>query len=273
MNFFSGLLTTLFERTSELLPGQFGSGNDLTRYQKNFFPQRARFQASPLPNVSSTFTGRAVMRKNTSFFTYLVDEMDFDIAAVGKALMLMPPISMLMITDAFMRRAEPLRRQFFRRLNEAPGATHELVSMRRDLLALMKAHPELAVIDIDLKALFISWFNRGFLVLRPINWKSPAHILEKIIAYEAVHEISSWDDLRRRLAPADRRCFAFFHPAMPEEPLIFVEVALTNLLPKSIEKILADDRDIITEAEMDYAVSIRSQTVSRGSPGSVSVIR
>ena len=68
----------------------------------------------------------------------------------------------------------------------------------------------------------------AFFVLRQINPKSPAHILEKIIAYEAVHEISSWDDLRRRLAPADRRCFAFFHPAMPEEPLIFV-VALTNL--------------------------------------------
>ena len=120
--------------------------------------------------------------------------MDFDITAVRESLDAYAANQQAEDYNAFMRLAEPVRRQFFRRLNEAPSATHALVTMRRDLLALMKTHPELAVIDIDLKALFISWFNRGFLVLRPINWKSPAHILEKIIVYEAVHEISSWND-------------------------------------------------------------------------------
>ena len=92
--------------------------------------------------------------------------------------------------------------------------------------------------DLDFRHLFASWFNRGFLVLRPINWESPAQLLEKIIAYEAVHAIDSWDDLRRRLQPEDRRCFAFLHPVMPDEPLIFVEVALTDDVPGSIQGVL-----------------------------------
>ena len=103
--------------------------------------------------------------------------------------------------------------------------------MRKTLFGLLADTPELAVIDQDLQHLFTSWFNRGFLVLQPISWSSPAHILEKIIAYEAVHAIESWDDLRRRLQPRDRRCFAFFHPAMPDEPLIFVEIALSQDIP------------------------------------------
>ena len=103
-----------------------------------------------------------------------------------------------------------------------PGATQQLVEMRKDLLRFVRDHEALACVDLDFKRLFNSWFNRGFLVLRPISWASPAEILEKIIAYEAVHAIDSWDDLRRRLEPVDRRCFAYFHPAMPDEPLIFV---------------------------------------------------
>ncbi|KPU83114.1 decarboxylase, partial [Marinosulfonomonas sp. PRT-SC04] len=129
-----------------------------------------------------------------------------------------------------------------RRLNQVPGATAALVNMRRDLLAMAKTDPGIAALDVDFRHLFASWFNRGFLVLRPINWESPAHILEKIIAYEAVHAIDSWDDLRRRLRPTDRRCFAFFHPAMANEPLIFVEVALTRGIPNSIQDVLTDDR-------------------------------
>ena len=105
-----------------------------------------------------------------------------------------------------------------------------------------------------LATLFASWFNRGFLVLRPINWSSPAEVLEKIIAYEAVHAIDSWDDLRRRLQPSDRRCFGFFHPAMPDEPLIFVEVALNKGVPNSVQTLLADGRDPIAAEEADTAV-------------------
>ena len=101
---------------------------------------------------------------------------------------------------------------------------------------------ELKLLDADLRHLFASWFNRGFLELRRIDWQSPAAVLEKLIAYEAVHEIKGWDDLRRRLAP-DRRCFAFFHPALPGEPLIFVEVALVQGLATAMPPLLARETD------------------------------
>ena len=126
--------------------------------------------------------------------------------------------------------------------------------MRADLLRLIPRSDPRARIDLDFQHLFTSWFNRGFLVLRPISWESPASILEKIIAYEAVHAIDSWDDLRRRVEPIDRRCFAFFHPAMPDEPLIFVEVALTRGIPGSVQKLLAEDRDPLAAERADTAV-------------------
>lgn len=155
---------------------------------------------------------------------------------------------------AFAEAAEPARQEFVRRLNRVPGATGALVKMRADLLRLGGEEAELQALDLDFRHLFASWFNRGFLVLRPINWESPAHILEKITAYEAVHAIGSWDDLRRRLEPADRRCFAFFHPSMPDEPLIFVEVALTKGIPGSVQALLAEDRDAMAAEEADTAV-------------------
>lgn len=134
------------------------------------------------------------------------------------------------------------RQEFFRRLNLAPGATAEIVAMRRDLLRLPKDDPCFALVDHDLRHLFYSWFNRGFLVLRRIDWQTPASILEKIIQYEAVHEIRGWEDLRRRLDPADRRCFAFFHPSLIDEPLIFVEVALSDVIADAIEPVLTEER-------------------------------
>lgn len=136
--------------------------------------------------------------------------------------------------------SEAPRQELFRRLNQAPGGTAALVALRSDLLVRLREQPELAAVDHDLAHLFNSWFNRGFLVLRRIDWSTPANILEKIIRYEAVHEIRDWDELRRRLVPVDRRCFAFFHPALVDEPLIFVEVALTEQIPGSIQAILSD---------------------------------
>jgi malonyl-CoA decarboxylase len=142
--------------------------------------------------------------------------------------------------------AEPPRQELLRRLNMAPGGTAALVTVRKELLAQLPDHPDLRPLDDDLKHLFISWFNRGFLDIRRIDWETPAVILEKLIAYEAVHEIRGWDDLRRRLAP-DRRCFAFFHPAMPSEPLIFVEVALVKGLVVSIQPLLTPDADTASQ--------------------------
>ena len=136
---------------------------------------------------------------------------------------------------------EPRRQELFRRLNLASDGTYELVKMREDLLALLREQPELTAIDDDFAHLFGSWFNRGFLMLKRIDWNTPASILEKIIRYEAVHEIQDWDDLRRRLDARDRRCFAFFHPAIGDEPLIFVEVALHKGLPSRIQPILSGE--------------------------------
>ena len=149
---------------------------------------------------------------------------------------------------------EPPRLELMRRFNAVPGATERLVRMRADLLRLGRKDPLLGQLDVDMRHLLRSWFNRGFLVLRPISWESPAHILEKIIAYEAVHAIHSWSYLRRRLQPQDRRCFAFFHPAMPDEPLIFVEVALTRGIPGSIQALLAEDRVPMPPDDADTAV-------------------
>ncbi|MGH6798784.1 MAG: malonyl-CoA decarboxylase domain-containing protein, partial [Roseiarcus sp.] len=138
--------------------------------------------------------------------------------------------------------SEPRRHDLFRRLNRAPSGTAALVAMRADLLQLVNQNPSLAIVDRDFLHLFGSWFNRGFLVLRRIDWSSPAALLEKIIRYEAVHEIGDWDELRRRIDPADRRCYAFFHPRLVDEPLIFVEVALTLASPGAIAPLLAEKR-------------------------------
>ncbi len=138
---------------------------------------------------------------------------------------------------ALTRAAEAPRQELFRRINMAPGGTATLVGFRQFLLTRLREHPELMPVDADLSHLFTSWFNRGFLEMRRIDWRSPAVVLEKLITYEAVHAIAGWDDLRRRLA-ADRRCFAFFHPALPDDPLIFIEVALVNKLSDKIEPII-----------------------------------
>jgi malonyl-CoA decarboxylase len=138
--------------------------------------------------------------------------------------------------------AEPSRRELIRRMNIAPGATALLVAMREALLEALPATPELKPLEQDLHHLLTSWFNPGFLELRRIDWDTSASILEKLIAYEAVHEIHGWDDLRRRLGPA-HRCYGFFHPALPDEPLIFVEVALCVGLASKIAPLLAENRD------------------------------
>ncbi len=155
---------------------------------------------------------------------------------------------------ALNRAAEPRRQELIRRLNLAPNGIATLVSMRETLLKQKTEFPDLESVDADFAHLFGSWFNRGFLVLRPINWSTPAAILEKIIRYEAVHEIGSWEELRRRLAPDDRRCFAFFHPQLADEPLIFVEVALTKAIPTTVSEVLDADREVIAPTEARTAV-------------------
>ena len=151
--------------------------------------------------------------------------------------------------------SEPRWIELFRRLNATPGGTHRLIKLREKIKTLLNDGREhLKTLDAGLLKLFKYWFNSSFLVLEKIDWSTPANVLEKIIEYEAVHEINSWDDLRARLAPNDRQCFAFFHPLIPEDPLIFVEVALTNGIPESIESVIKIDRDEIEYNKINTAV-------------------
>jgi malonyl-CoA decarboxylase len=163
--------------------------------------------------------------------------------------------------------SEPRRQELIRRLNRAPGGTGELVAMRADLLDLVNGDKDLAALDRDIVHLLASWFNRGFLVLRRIDWSTPANILEKIIRYEAVHQIRDWDDLRRRIDPIDRRCYAFFHPALVDEPLIFVEVALTESIPGAIAPLLAEDRQLVPVERARTAVFYSISNTQRGLGG------
>jgi malonyl-CoA decarboxylase len=163
--------------------------------------------------------------------------------------------------------SEPRRLELFRRLNLAPGGTAALVRMREQLLDAMDRRDDLGVVDNDFVHLFSSWFNRGFLVLQRIDWSTSASILEKIIRYEAVHEISDWADLRRRIDPPDRRCYAFFHPALVDEPLIFVEVALTREIPAAIAPILSDRREPVEPQRATTAVFYSITNCQRGLAG------
>lgn len=162
---------------------------------------------------------------------------------------------------------EPRRQELFRRLNLAPGGTPLLVEMRRQLLEVSKGRDDLALIDADFSHLFGSWFNRGFLSMRRIDWSTPASILEKIVRYEAVHAINSWDDLRSRIDPPDRRCYAFFHPALVDDPLIFVEVALTRGTPEAIGPILSKERSVLGPEKANTATFYSISNCQRGLAG------
>jgi malonyl-CoA decarboxylase len=163
--------------------------------------------------------------------------------------------------------AEPRRQELLRRLNLAPGGTAALVRMREQLLEALDHREDIKAVDADFVHLFSSWFNRGFLVLRRIDWSTPAMILEKIIRYEAVHRIRSWDDLRRRIDPPDRRCYAFFHPALLDEPLIFVEIALSREIPDAIAPILSVQRDDVEAEKVTTATFYSISNCQRGLAG------
>ena len=199
-----------------------------------------------------------------AFFAHLAHKMDIAPEALRGALDVYEGAPSAAHYRDLVTASEPRRREFLRRLNGLPGATEQLVFMRAELLRLGGRDGDFAPLDVDFQHLFATWFNRGFLVLRPINWESPAHILEKIIAYEAVHTIDSWEDLRRRLEPQDRRCFAFFHPAMPDEPLIFVEVALTQGIAASVQELLAETREGIEAEDADTAMFYSISNCQKG---------
>lgn len=205
--------------------------------------------------------------EKTAFFTYLNDAFDINAAAVSALAADYANEPTTQGFRALSKAAEPKRQELLRRLNQPAGATADLVTMRVDLVDILKDYPELARTNLDFVHLLRSWFNRGFLVLKAINWDTPARILDKIVAYEAVHQINDWDDLRRRLYPPDRRCFAFFHPAMPDEPLIFVEVALTEEIPGSVTNLLSEGRTPLEAEDAKVAVFYSISNCQQGLAG------
>lgn len=254
MTLLADLLSTVFERRYR--PSALSASDTRSMAELTADLIGAKGEVSGLSTARQILAQYAASDdgEKLAFFQHLADGLSIQPAALREALERYEQGQSKQTYRALMYAAEPPRQELIRRLNQVHGATKALVSMRADLLRLGRGNAALEALDLDFRHLFASWFNRGFLVLRPINWQSPAHILEKIIAYEAVHAIDSWEDLRRRLEPADRRCFAFFHPAMPDEPLIFVEVALTKGVPGSIQALLSPERAEIEAEDADTAV-------------------
>ena len=267
MSLFSGLLGSLFDRTSSWISSQKQTKEDITLLCDQLLSTTGEARGQSLAHDILDKYAILSDDQKKAFFLYLRHQLDLDISASIAALSSYEASPDSKTYSAVHAATEPQRLALFTRLNTEDGATERLVRMRADILAQLPEMPELAPVAFDLQKLFISWFNRGFLVLRPISWQSPAHILEKIIAYEAVHSIDSWDALRLRLAPADRRCFAFFHPAMPDEPLIFVEIALTDHIPHSIQDILADDRPVLNDDAFTTATFYSISNCQKGLAG------
>ena len=254
MSYFSGLISTIFERRYQKALSNEADARTTPQLCEALLSSHGEVSGATLANtLLDRYAGMSPAEK-AEFFQLMTHELEIDPDAVVRTLEAYQTKPGKGTYRAFATACEPKRQELARRMNQVPGATGQLVQMRKDLLGLMKDHPDLEPLDVDFRHLFASWFNRGFLVLRPIDWTSPAGILEKIIAYEAVHEIGSWDDLRRRLKPSDRRCFGFFHPSMADEPLIFVEVALTKGVPSSVQDLLADGREAIEAEDADTAV-------------------
>lgn len=256
VSFFQELLGSIGDRGRRLLDltGVQAAGGPIETLARTLLSSRG--EASGVAMAGQILAAYRAMDADgkLGFFRFLADALTPDasrVAVAASAYVESPG------TDTLSRLAAAVdspRQEFFRRLNMAPGATVEIVSMRSELLELLGKHPDLAPVDRDLMHLLSSWFNRGFLVLRRIDWSTPASILEKIIRYEAVHEIKGWDDLRRRLDPRDRRCYGFFHPSLVDEPLIFVEVALTREVPESIRDLLETRDEAANSAAPNTAV-------------------
>ena len=192
-------------------------------------------------------------RAKEIFFDQLVGEFSPDPADVSRAASAYAADPSEVNLVRLQAAVEPPRQELFRRFNTAPDATAVLVEMRGHVLRTLADRPDRISLDADLSHLFHSWFNRGFLVLQRIDWRTSALVLERLIRYEAVHQIQGWHDLRRRLA-VDRRCYAFFHPALPDEPLIFIEVALTRGMAAHVQPLLDPDAPVVDPDEANSAI-------------------
>jgi malonyl-CoA decarboxylase len=273
-SFFGELLQSIAERGRALIDGTRGRRGssaqrsaDLVELCEELLSGRGEASGVALAGEILHRYGELTTGPRIAFFEALAQQFGPDHARLSNAAAAWQKNPSEDIAIELHRASEPRRQELLRRLNLAPGGTAALVHMREQLLEAVHRRDDLAGVDSAFVHLFASWFNRGFLVLRRIDWSSPAIVLEKIIRYEAVHRIRGWDDLRRRIDPPDRRCYAFFHPALVDEPLIFVEVALTRDVPSAIAPILADERAVIEPDKATTAVFYSISNCQRGLAG------
>ena len=271
INFFNDLINSLFDKPNKKKSFNFFSDKKKILSTRDFIDNVALAKGEVSALGYAEFLMQHCEKLDEKeliiFFKLMRENFDISSLELSKAVDEYKVNSNSENLITLMKFSEPKRREIFRRCNGISRGTIRLVNLRKRLLGILKKNPELKAVDYDLVYLFKNWFNRGFLILRPINWETPAHILEKIIAYEAVHEINSWDELRLRLAPKDRRCFAFFHPAMQDEPIIFVEVALMKNIPSKIQEVLEEKRDFLEPDEANVAVFYSISNCQKGLSG------
>ncbi len=240
---------------------------DLMRTAEALLSRRGEASGVVLAELLLGQLERALPAERLAFLLALARDFGPDNARVEEAIAAYNREASLAAVNALHEACEPRRQELFRRLNLARGGTKALVALREEIMRHLVAEPDLACVNDDFAHLFGSWFNRGFLQMRRIDWTTPANVLEKIIRYEAVHAISDWDDLRNRLEPADRRCYAFFHPQLADVPLIFVEVALTRGIPDNVEGLLDQTRVPLRAEDADTAVFYSISNTQKGLAG------
>jgi len=272
MNFFQNLLSSITKRSllksSYFRSKDFGTlHQDINKALESVMSKSGEISSLVFAEHLSSLIEGLDDKGFVEFFGTIQSKYDIDSNALLKASNEYSKNKTQINLEHISRLSEPQWVELFKRLNTVSEGTIRLVRLRERLRSLKQENPELEFFDRSLLKLFKHWFNPSFLVLESIDWTTPANILEKIIAYEAVHEINSWDDLRARLVPEDRRCFAFFHPLMPNEPLIFVEVALNNNMPKTIDEIIKIDRNITHDQEINTAVFYSISNCQEGLSG------
>src|SRR5712691_1072586 len=254
--FFKNLLRVLQNRR----------GTDMRFLCRHLLSERGEASQTALTQeISNTYKAMNAAQQR-GFFQMLCRDFSPDEAAIRRAAAEYQRAPSAQNLAALSATVEPPRQELFRRINTAPRAMKTLVTLREDLLGLSRNAANFDALDADLKHLFRSWFNRGFLRLERISWQTSALLLEKLIRYESVHEINGWPDLRRRLE-ADRRCFAFFHPSLADEPIIFVEVALSNGLTGDLEPLLDIHAPVLAPEKVDTAIFYSINNCSKGLRG------
>ncbi|MEZ5875977.1 MAG: malonyl-CoA decarboxylase [Hyphomicrobiales bacterium] len=269
-SFFEQLFESIAERgrefLSQTLSGTPRNTPSLQELSALLLAQRGEATVAALAQRLVTAYQELDEASREAYFTWLAETLNPDaedvLAAAQRYREERSPDALI----ALGRVCEAPRQTLFRRMNMAADGTAALVDLRAALLDRLKEEPSLKAVDDDLLHLFGSWFNRGFLMLKQIDWRTPAFVLEKLIAYESVHEIQGWEDLRRRLAQ-DRRCFAFFHPVLADEPLIFVEVALVKGMAASVHPLLDADKPAMDPKSADTAIFYSINNCQKGLRG------